>query len=198
MTLPLVAHAKKHLHFHLSSVSKPVRDAFLKAMETVVRQSSLNPESDAVFEDINQHILGFLTKTHTLDSSNNPFRDLVKLQTAVMMVLAIDVNGPIRKFGVQRAAFVGLANGIAQELNLHVNPVKDYNSAMTDSVDVVSRRAWWSLIVLDRWYAAGMAKHYQIVDAASKLTPEDPKVLGGPLYQLARECFMYTSNVGLL
>ena len=197
-TLPLIAHSTEALHYHLSSVSAPVREAFLEAVYTVVHQSSQTPYTEAQFVQISQKVHELLTKSQISDSGSGPFYQLVRFQTAILMVMAIDVCGPIKTLGFQRGMFFGIANGIAHDLNLHINPITDYNQGMTDSVDVVNRRAWWSLIVLDRWYAAGMAKPYQIADDLSKLTAEDPKMLGKPFYHLARKYLVQNPNLNFI
>ena len=186
-TLPLIT-SKKNLHHHLSNVSTAVREAFLEALYALMRQSSQNPYSHTHFTQIFQKVLELLTKSQVPElSGNESLHHLVRLQTAIIMVMTIDMTGPSKTLGLNRGSFFGIANGIAQELNLHINPTMTYTQNMIDSVEVVSRRAWWSLIVLDRWYAAGMAKPYQITDNASKLTPQDSQILGECFYHLARE-----------
>ena len=188
-TLPLIA-SKKNLHHHLSGVSTLVREAFLEALYALVRQTSQNPYPNIHFAQTYEKVLGLLTKSKVPElSGNESLHHLVRLQTAIIMVMAIDMISPNKILGLDRGSFFGIAYGIAQELNLHINPIKAYTPNMSDSVEAVSRRAWWSLIVLDRWYAAGMAKPYQIADNASKLTSQDDQILGEYFYHLARKYF---------
>ena len=110
------------------------------------------------------------------------------------MLISTEKTSPLSSHdegGIPWGAWFGLANSVAQGMRLHTNPKKHASpdDTIDDSIDTIGRRAWWSLIVLDRWHAAGGATAPQIPDSVAVLGPADLRRLGIDLYHLARKYY---------
>lgn len=97
---------------------------------------------------------------HELESSNAPrirAAEIVHAQTLLLLIIDADWQGlPTLPFLLARA--VALANRM-----------KLWRSAPTDTADPDSEdqlrvKIWWTLVLLDRWHAAGTGKPSQIPD----------------------------------
>ena len=182
--------SKKLLRGLIGNVSVSTRDVFLEALYTAVRSSS-SPSKPAA--QTNQDIFILLTDSLSQKNTSRSFtNDLISLQSAILMLISIDKNGPQSpqaQASIPWGAWFGLANSIAQNMRLHTNHTKEIGpeSISVNSVESTSRRAWWSLIILDRWHAAGRATAQQIPDSVAVLEPVDLQVLGIGFYHFARK-----------
>lgn len=130
-----------------------------------------------------------LTGVRTTKAPEPTYYNLItSLQTAIMMIISIDIAGPasLHAPGPQRGAWFGHANSIAQSLKLYTLKMTTENLDK-DTPEAVSRRAWWTLIVIDRWHSAGTATPQQIPDTVAILDMTDELALARPFYHLARK-----------
>jgi hypothetical protein len=116
--------------------------------------------------------------------------NLLYLQTIVLLSLEADNHGPatMRGHGPPRAALLGAAVGLAYNLKLHQN-LSWENSANgdSDSDEGLGRRAWWVLVVLDRWHAVSTSSPLFVPDSSVVLVPEDQVLLGVVPFHIARK-----------
>jgi hypothetical protein len=118
--------------------------------------------------------------------------NLVYLHTLVLMVLEADNHGPATmrgQLGPSRAEWLGRAIGMAYFMKLHAqrqNVEGRWGDGDPDSDEKLARRAWWILMILDRWHACSTSSPLLIPEANCSLLPEDQLVLGESGYHLAR------------
>ena len=107
------------------------------------------------------------------------------------MVIALDTCGPPSRQPPnlpERAVWFGRALVAAQHLKLPDNEVVNTISGMSiDTVHAQNRRAWWTLVVVDRWHAVGTATAPQISEFNTNFAEDDRQLLGEQLWDLARE-----------
>ena len=124
-------------------------------------------------------------------ASRSNLANLVYLQTSVLMVIAIDTSGPPRCQPPnlpERALWFGRAWTAAQYLKLPANEVVNtIPGGGIDTVHAQNRRAWWTLVVVEKWHAVGTATYSQIPDGCANLADDDRQLLGDQLFDLARE-----------
>lgn len=116
------------------------------------------------------------------------YRDkLIYLQTLILMGLEADNHGP-ESTGPPRAAWLGAAVGLVYSMKLHSNrfPRDKLQTGDPDSDEKLGRRAWWVIVVLDRWHAISTSSPLFIPDSSVALLPEDQSILGTAPYHLAR------------
>lgn len=118
--------------------------------------------------------------------------DLIYLQTLILMGLESENHGPAKFGGVAgppRATWLGAAVGQVYTLKLHSNRVSKEKLVQgdPDSDEKLGRRAWWILVILDRWHAISTSSLLFIPDSSVALLVEDQTVLGAETYQITRE-----------
>ncbi|KAI9702830.1 MAG: Glucose-responsive transcription factor [Candelina mexicana] len=190
-TLPLLANSKSQLKSRLANCSVALREAFLEAVKAAVLPSPvLNFPSTAGLrsaQNAAKHLLEYQFEQNT---PRTVLSNLMHLQTLILLVLAAERQGPANmngQSGQSKAEILAHAVGLAGKLKLHITPdykrISDYSP---DSDEKLFRRAWLTLIILDRWHACGTSSPVLIQDASVVLLPEDQMVLGTAPYQLAQ------------
>ncbi|RVD89598.1 uncharacterized protein DFL_000600 [Arthrobotrys flagrans] len=190
-TFPFLPHSKQRLRLRLSQASSRVREAVLQALYCAVRS---NPASTLMptgpFESRGVAELAFAVQYE--DPSSRSIADnLVYLQTLIFLILEADNRGPAAikgQFGPPRALWLGAAIGLAYNLRLHYGNAgsKPADADNDDSDEKLGRRAWWTLVVLDRWNAVSTSSPLHIPDSSVVLLQEDQSLLGIAAYQITR------------
>ncbi len=89
--------------------------------------------------------------------------DLVRFQTLVMTLIAVDCHGIASVKGVlggpSKSEILGRAVGLGFSMKLYLREIDpDPNPELDpNSDDNVALRAWWVLVMLDRWNAVSTA-----------------------------------------
>ncbi|KAF3163463.1 Glucose-responsive transcription factor, variant 2 [Orbilia oligospora] len=190
-TFPFLPHSKQRLRLRLSHASSRVREAVLQALYCAVRS---NPASTLMptgpFESRGVAELAFAAQYE--DPSSRSIADnLIYLQTLIFLILEADNRGPAAikgQFGPPRALWLGAAIGLAYNLRLHYGNAgsKSSDGDSDDSDEKLGRRAWWTLVVLDRWNAVSTSSPLHIPDSSVVLMQEDQSLLGIAAYQITR------------
>lgn len=116
--------------------------------------------------------------------------NILYLQTMILLGLESDNRGPatMRGPGPPRAVWLGAAVGLAYNLKLHQNRSREkYANGDPDSDEKLGRRAWWVLVILDRWHAISTSSPLFIPDSSVVLVPEDCPLLGLVPFHVARK-----------
>lgn len=194
-TFPFLPHSKVRLRTRLSHASPRVRDAVLQALYCAVRSnpaSTLAPTGP--FESRGVAEAAFAAQYE--DPSARSITDnLIYLQTLIFLILEADNRGPaaIRgQLGPPRALWLGAAIGLAYNLRLHYGNtgIKPLESGDHDDTDEkLGRRAWWALVILDRWNAVSTSSPLLIPDSSVVLLQEDQSLLGIAPYHIARKFY---------
>ncbi|OBT77570.1 hypothetical protein VF21_04629 [Pseudogymnoascus sp. 05NY08] len=177
-TFPLLPGPQGNVATRLANAPPLLKDAFLEALHVAVR-----PPADSAPTRRAASLVSACqfdnTATKTLSDS------LLLLAAQIFMVIEAGSHGSssARSAGSQ-AVWLGAAVGHAFSLKLHTsNPSESEDD---DSTDKLSRRIWWSLVVLDRFHASGTSSPLLIPDTSAVLRLDDIGVLGEQLYHLAR------------
>ena len=113
--------------------------------------------------------------------------DLIYLQAMILMAIEAENHGP-QAIRSQRFSWLGSAIGLAYSMKIHIPKKQD--SSDQDSDDKLARRAWLSLVVLDKFYASSTSTPGSIPDSSVVLLPEDLRFFGEATYNLTRESKM--------
>lgn len=185
-THPLLPDSKAQLHLHLAKASGPIREAFLAAIETLVKPASLTPASDPQNVQLSSKAVGLLMTLQFEDHKNRSFIDnLVYLQSTLLMVLTIDMN---ISTSFQPPVWYSLAYSMSNFLGLRARPSYKHNTdPEINELEKLARRAWILLMTLDRWYAASTLNPVLTPPKGLTLLQQDSALLGDVGYHLARK-----------
>ncbi|KAA8909954.1 hypothetical protein FN846DRAFT_775751 [Sphaerosporella brunnea] len=191
-TFPLLPHSKPRLRQRLAAASITVREALLEALYAAVRSNpSYPPKAGAPKANPRRACeLCVASQFESQDPRASVASSLLYLQTLILMALEADNHGPVTMRGMSggppRAAWVGSAVGLAYSLKLHHNRGERFAQGDPDSDERLGRRAWWVLVVLDRWHAISTSSPLFIPDSNVVLLPEDQTMIGLTPFHLVR------------
>ncbi|KAL2162235.1 hypothetical protein VTH06DRAFT_7148 [Thermothelomyces fergusii] len=137
-----------------------------------------------------------LTEWEAEGKPRSAVTDLVRLQSLVMAAISVDLRGPAGAKGQLRAPskaeIIGRAVGLGYSMGIYRWPVDpDPNSEPDLNSDTnVALRAWWVLVMLDRWHALAMAKPPLIADQAGVARPGLQHIVGEAVYALIRMSYL--------
>jgi len=112
---------------------------------------------------------------------------LVYLQAYVLVVMALDMDGPHAPEEddfLERDMWFASAFRMTQRLRLH--HTQDQATDPTDLVAVLKRRAYLTIVVVDWLHAASTANPQRFQDNLTKVLPSDVAVVGESFYNLTR------------
>ncbi|KAI0168990.1 hypothetical protein GGR52DRAFT_500463 [Hypoxylon sp. FL1284] len=187
---PLLAASKARVEGQLAQCPPSLREAFVEAlygtMQSFVSIQGLYTNGDA-------GSAARLVADWELDSSpRTATMNLVHLQTLILIAISTDNYGPTslkgEHGGPSKASSLGRAVGLAYSMRLHVSGLEmNADSQLEpDSSENVAIRAWWTLVMLDRWNAIGTASPLFIPNDSVVIPPSLNLVLGENAYHLAR------------
>jgi len=196
-TFPLLPNSKNSLRQRLADCPVSLRDAFLAALECLMRTFPTttlapNPSYPQVLKKAAE-----LLARYPFDnpSGHTGANKLVYLQTLLIMALESDNHGPASikgQAGPSRAEWLGRAAGVAGQLEINV--IRKASTSILegdrDSEERLARRVWWILFILDRWHASSAADLLKLPENSVVLLPEDQILLGESTYHLARLSFI--------
>ncbi|KAL2128362.1 hypothetical protein VTI74DRAFT_9279 [Chaetomium olivicolor] len=119
--------------------------------------------------------------------------DLVRLQTLIMAVIAVDSHGipaaNVEPPGPSKASFLGQVVALGMSMRLYAREVDLEPNADLDpnSDDNVALRAWWALVMLDRWNAVGMGMPVLINNDTVVIRPGLQNIVGDVVFALIRQ-----------
>ena len=169
-------------HFELQSVldrvSPNVREAFKAALAVAVKagQAAVNESQAMTAADL------CLAVKMNRSKDSSMYQNLVHLQALILMAIADELSGPVSS---QNANWLGSAVTLAN--SLHLQKVQYTENISSSDVTRLSRRVWLSLLVLDRWHAAGICSATLIHDENAHLVPSDHALLGSTPYHILRK-----------
>lgn len=187
---PVLAADRGRVQAVLASCPAILQEAFLEAVYSVIHQSR-NPASGGV-GDI--RIANRLLADWEMESSSrSAASDLVHLQTLLLMAIEADSRGPGAIKGLEggpsKASVLSRAVGLAYSMDLHhasINPSPELDLDL-DTEERVALRAWWILVVLDRWNAIGTATPTLVSNDTAVIPGGLKAVVGEAGYALIRE-----------
>lgn len=195
---PLLAVNKARVEDRLLQCPPLLREAFVEALYGTM-QSFVSVPGLYTNGDIGS-ASRLITEWESDSSPRTPVMNLVHLQTLIFTAIATDNHGPLalkgEHGGASKASVLGRAVGLAYSMRLHL-PRPDISSdgeSDLESDENVATRAWWTLIMLDRWNAISTSSPLFIPNDSVVIFPSLNRLLGEGVYHLARE---YNSGVEL-
>ncbi|RYP85737.1 hypothetical protein DL769_000911 [Monosporascus sp. CRB-8-3] len=187
---PLLAASKDRVEDRLLQCPPLLRDAFVEALYGTM-QSFVSVPGLYTNGDISS-ASRLITEWESDPSPRTPIMNLVHLQTLVLMAIATDNYGPSslkgEHGGASKPSVLGRAVGLAYSMRLHI-PRKEIDSDVefdVDSDENVATRAWWTLVMLDRWNAISTSSPLFIPNDSVVIVPSLEPLLGDGVYHLAR------------
>ncbi|KAI5861342.1 hypothetical protein GGS23DRAFT_147449 [Durotheca rogersii] len=187
---PVLASTKARAEEQLALCPPLLRDAFVEALYGTM-QSFVSVPGLYTNGDIGSGTQ-LITEWESDPTSRTPIMNLVHLQTLILTAIATDNHGPLslkgEHGGPPKASILGRAVGLAYSMRLHVSGAETSIDAQVeaDSDENIATRAWWTLIMLDRWNAIGTASPLLIPNDSVVILPSLNPTLGEGVYHLAR------------
>lgn len=185
-THPLLPDSKAELHLHLAKASAPIREAFLAALQTLVKPVSSASASDSQNAEFNSKAAELLMALQFEGASHRSlFDNLVYVQAMLLMVLTTDMNVSASS---QPPVWYSLAFSMSTFLALRKRqPYKHNTNPEINELEKLARRAWLLLMTLDRWHAASSMNPLLIAENGMTLVPQDNALLGDVGFHFARK-----------
>lgn len=155
-----------------------------------------------------------LAQWETEGSPRTPLHDLVHLQTLLLLAVEADTHGPAalkgHHGGLSKTALLSRAVAVAYEMDLPTEQLGATAAAIsaaaaedpsqsegvdTDSEARLGLRAWWSLVVLDRWNAVALGKPLLIPLRTVVLSPGLRPLLGESAFQFTKLSYLLGSSI---
>lgn len=190
-TFPLLPHSKLRLRTRLTNCPPTLREAFLVALDTAMRDSPTSKLESLDTSTGARKAAALIAASQFEDTSSRTMSaNLIYIQTLILMALESDHHGPATmrgQIGPPRAEWLGRAVGMAMHLKLNALYPKDrFGEGDPDADEKLGRRVWWILFILDRWHASSTAQLLQLPENSASLLLEDVILLGESTYHLAR------------
>ncbi|KAJ4254349.1 Glucose-responsive transcription factor [Fusarium torreyae] len=166
---PILPSTKSRMQALLSQCPPTIQNAFATALPAVAASGG-----DAKLAS------SLLNEWEGNETSATQAAHIVHGQTLLLLIIDADWRtSPTLPFLMARA--VSLANSMKLWRYTPMESVLD-----SDSDDQLSVRIWWSLILMDRWYAAGTGKPPLIPDSSVVAPPGLENILGEVCFYLVR------------
>ena len=181
----------------LADAPESIRDAFLEALYSTVRSNPAARTRGVPLSGGARRASELMLAYQFDNPQSQSFgTQLLYLQTLILMGLEAENHGPALGRGPPKAAWLGAAVGIVYNLKLHSNRMsrEKLASGDPDSDEKLGRRAWWVLVVLDRWHAISTSSPLFIPDLSVSLLLEDQTILGAAPYHIASKYDESTSK----
>ena len=190
-TYPILARSKADLQMFLNKISGSTREAFLRALKIASSQHILNATALPVDGHAVTTIYNLLLDKNSPELLQRDVENkLVALQTALLVLIHIDSTGPDTSLGSTRGSWLGMAIDLAQDMKLfQLGGAQNAEQLVMDpnGLKAIGQRCWWSLVIIDKWYAAGTASPPRIPESLIRLGLVDHKIIGHSLFNLTRK-----------
>ncbi|CAK7200030.1 hypothetical protein SEUCBS139899_002718 [Sporothrix eucalyptigena] len=190
---------------NLAQCPQSLQDAFVVALRAVTDSlSSINPTGLARIAN------ALISQWETEGGPRTSLHDLVHLQTLLLLSIEADTHGPAalkgHHGGLSKTALLSRAVAVAYEMDLPKEQLgatvtaistasADDATADADSEARLALRAWWSLVVLDRWNAVALGKPLLIPRATVVLSPGMRVLLGETAFQFTKLSYLLGSSI---
>lgn len=181
--LPFLPSSKELLASHLTQCSSTLHLAFTEAFNSAMGSFAVPPDVQGSLAMANRLLAEFEGE----GGKRTQVADLVHLQCLILMIINVDNYGPVsltrEHEGPAKATLLGRAAGLAYSMGIPheamtLNPVGD-----VESDQYIRVRAWWTLVILDRWNAISTATPLVIAGDSIVLPHNLKPVLGEANYR---------------
>jgi hypothetical protein len=168
---PILANSKERTVSLLEHCPQSIRNAFLTAL-----LSAVQPQDGDV-----KRASALLAEWESSENPRSRAINIVHAQTLLLLIIDADWRAsPSLPFLLARA--VALANTMKLWHSASVEPPSEI-----DSEDELGVRIWFSLVLMDRWYAAGTGRPALIPDSSVVIPPGLVETVGETCFHLIRE-----------
>ena len=195
-TYPILPQTKARVSTMLSG---PVRDALYEALSSAVRSFPSSSTQRVEHQSTPKATHLIMASQYENCSVRSFSTNLIYLQIMILLAITAENQATTRgQAGPPAAFWLASAIGFAYRLKLHTNKKPEmFLETDNDAEEKLARRIWWSLVIMDRWHAAGTSSPTHIPDESIVMYEEDQALLGGEVYNLARK-YARSSNICML
>ncbi|KAI5464779.1 hypothetical protein BGZ63DRAFT_421775 [Mariannaea sp. PMI_226] len=166
---PILPRSKARLEDLLLQCPSTLRIAFLNALSAVAGSSGDVRLANSL-----------LNEWEGAETSYSQVANIMHAQTLLLLIVDADWRS-----SSTLPFLLGRAVALANQMKLwRYAPIE--SASEQDSDDQLCVRIWWSLILLDRWYAAGTGKPAHIPDSSVVAPPNLENMLGDVCFYLVR------------
>lgn len=188
-TFPLLSSSKAHLSSQIGDCTSPLKEAFYEALHAAVRSFSPSNTVPPKQRSTKRAVQLITASQVESPSARTITTNLVHLQTMLLMAIEASNRGPPSAEApgsALQSVWLGSAVGLAYSMKLHIGKAASDYDTDAESEEKLSRRIWWSLVIMDRWHASSSSSPLLVPESSAILYPADLAVLGDAVYHLAR------------
>ncbi|KAH8776429.1 hypothetical protein F5883DRAFT_410642 [Diaporthe sp. PMI_573] len=154
--LPFLPSSKDSLNSHLAQCSPHLRSAFIEALNSAIGSFAVRDVQGSL-ANANR----FLADFEVEGGRKSQVSGLVHLQCLILMIINTDNVGPLSLTGEHegppKASLLGRAAGVAYTMAVPQEAIAPDGLSDVESDQCIRIRAWWTLVILDRWNAISTA-----------------------------------------
>lgn len=154
--LPFLPSSKDVLNSHLAHCSPNLRVAFIEALNSAIGSFAVRDVQGSL-ATANRLLADFEVE----GGRKSPNSGLVHLQCLILMIINTDNVGPPSLTGEHegpaKASLLGRAAGVAYAMSVPQEATALDGASDVESDQCIRIRAWWTLVILDRWNALSTA-----------------------------------------
>lgn len=186
-TFPMLPYTHARLGSLLGGCPSNVREAFIEALYAAVKSFQMS-NAPPYQEFLSTRRAASLVEAAQLENPANSTlsSNLVQLQTLILLAIEAENHGPAGARG--SSVWLGRAIALAHSMKLYSHRlIDDGSDADSDSEDIMARRTWLCLVMLDAYRASSTPSPVMIPATSVVLLPEDQQMLGDSTYTLIRK-----------
>ncbi|KAK3292510.1 uncharacterized protein B0H64DRAFT_229828 [Chaetomium fimeti] len=193
---PVLASSKARVQSLLWQAPLVLQNAFYKGFFSMMKH--FLPDASSQMDSDPATTWRLLNEWEAEGEPRSSVTNIVRLQTQVMVLISVDcfsiASGKGLVAGPTKAEILGRAVGLGYSMRVHSRTVDPNPNPELDpdSDDNVALRAWWVLIMLDRWHALGMARPALIARELVVPRPGLEHIVGEAVYALIRASYVLT------
>lgn len=154
--LPFLPSSKDILNSHLAQCSHHLRSAFVEALNSAIGSFAVRDVQGSL-ATANRLLADFEVE----GGKKSQISGLIHLQCLILMIINTDNVGPLSLTGEHqgpaKASLLGRAAGVAYTIAVPQEAVASDGLSDVESDQCIRIRAWWTLVILDRWNALSTA-----------------------------------------
>ncbi|KAG9228822.1 hypothetical protein BJ875DRAFT_489498 [Amylocarpus encephaloides] len=182
---PILSHASTRLRPLLSNCPGPLKDAFFESLHAAVQSFNSSAKQPLGHQSVKKAAQLIVMAQFEVASARPMSFNLIYLQTMLLMAIAAENHAWTVQSGLSRSVWISSAVSLAYDLKLHKQGLGQAVTSDPDSEENLTRRLWWSAVVMDRWHASSISCPLLIPDESVVFHPEDQVVLRD-VYHVAR------------
>ncbi|KAK7737247.1 Glucose-responsive transcription factor [Diaporthe eres] len=195
--LPFLPGSKDILNSHLANCSPNLRNAFIEALNSAIGSFAVRDVQGSL-ANANRLLADFEVE----GGRKSQVSGLVHLQCLILMIINTDNVGPPSLTGEHegpaKASLLGRAAGVAYAMSVPQEATALDGVSNVELDQCIRVRAWWTLVILDRWNALSTATPL-IISGDTIVLPSNLKpIVGEANFRFTYVLWAVKESVGLL